>query len=92
VYDKVYRADILSQAYNLVRANKGSAGIDGVTFKDIEAGEGAAAFVAELAEALRSMDSSRCRPQLAGRGRMPCGEEHRKAVENRMHGLMREGW
>jgi group II intron reverse transcriptase/maturase len=54
LYDKVYRADILGHAYNLVRANKGSAGIDGVTFKEIEAEEGAAAFVAELAEALRS--------------------------------------
>lgn len=54
LYDKVYRADILSQAYDLVRANKGSAGIDGVAFEDIEAKGGAAAFVAGLAEALRS--------------------------------------
>ena len=54
LYDKVYRADILSYAYDLVRANKGSAGIDGVNFADIEAKEGAAVFVAELAEALRS--------------------------------------
>jgi RNA-directed DNA polymerase len=54
LYDKVYRADILSHAYDLVRANKGSAGIDGVNFVDIEAKEGAAAFVAQLAEALRS--------------------------------------
>ncbi|MHB8809083.1 MAG: group II intron reverse transcriptase/maturase [Desulfobulbaceae bacterium] len=52
LYDKVYRADILSYAYALVRANKGSAGIDGVTFEVIE--EGATAFVAELAEALRN--------------------------------------
>jgi len=28
LYDKVYRADILNHAYNLVCANKGSAGID----------------------------------------------------------------
>ncbi len=54
LYDKVYRADILNHAYNLVRANKGSAGIDGVTFEAIEDGEGVVAFVAALAEALRN--------------------------------------
>ena len=54
LYDKVYRADILSHAYDLVRSNKGSAGIDGVTFKSIEENEGVAAFIAELEEALRS--------------------------------------
>jgi len=54
LYDKVYRADILSHAYALVRANQGSAGIDGVTFEAIEEREGVTAFVAELEEALRS--------------------------------------
>lgn len=54
LYDKVYRADILSHAYNLVRANKGSAGIDGITFEAIETGEGTTAFLAELEEALKS--------------------------------------
>jgi RNA-directed DNA polymerase len=54
LYDKVYRADILEFAYRLVRANKGSAGIDGVTFEAIEENEGAPAFIAELEEALRN--------------------------------------
>jgi len=54
LYDKICRADILSHAYNLVRANKGSAGIDGVTFEAIETGEGVTVFLAELQEALKS--------------------------------------
>jgi group II intron reverse transcriptase/maturase len=54
LYDKLYRPDILSHAYKLVRANKGSAGIDGVTFEAIEENEGAPAFIGELEEALRN--------------------------------------
>ena len=54
LYDKVYRADILEFAYDLVRANKGSPGIDGQSFEAIEAGEGVAAFLAKLEEALRN--------------------------------------
>ena len=54
LYDKIYRGDILSHAYDLVRSKKGSAGIDGVTFETIEENEGAAAFIAELQEALKN--------------------------------------
>jgi len=53
LYDKIYRADILSHAYKLVRANKGSAGIDGITFNAIRENEGETAFLAELQSALK---------------------------------------
>ena len=37
LYDKVCRADILCHAYDLVRANKGAPGVDGMDFAAIEA-------------------------------------------------------
>jgi RNA-directed DNA polymerase len=36
LYDKIYRDDILSHAYRLAKANRGTAGVDGVTFAQIE--------------------------------------------------------
>jgi len=37
LYDKVYRADVLSFAYARCKANGGAAGVDSQTFDDIEA-------------------------------------------------------
>ena len=52
LYDKLSRADILSHAYALVRANQGASGIDGRTFEAIEGREGKAQFLACLQEEL----------------------------------------
>jgi len=54
LYDKVYRADILEHAYNLVRSNKGAPGVDGVSFAGIEAEEGRERFLLKLAEELQN--------------------------------------
>ena len=58
LYDKVWRADILMFAYRLVRANKGSPGIDGIDFDDIENGEGSDKFLLALAIDLKDQTYS----------------------------------
>jgi RNA-directed DNA polymerase len=53
LYDKLYRADILSHAWRLVRANKGSPGIDGIDFAAIENGTGVDGYLLELGRELQ---------------------------------------
>jgi len=54
LYDKVYRRDILSHAYRLVKANKGAPGVDGLSFDRIEGREGGAEkYLDEMAEDLK---------------------------------------
>ena len=57
LYDKVWRADILMFVYRLVRANKGSPGIDGMNFDDIEQKIGIDRFLSELAQDLERQGS-----------------------------------
>jgi len=52
LYDKVYREDVLAFAYQRCKANGGEAGVDGQSFKDIEA-YGVERWLEELAEELR---------------------------------------
>lgn len=53
LYDKVYREDILFHAYRLARANGGSAGVDSVTFEQIESG-GLDEWLSGIREQLRA--------------------------------------
>ncbi len=55
LYDKVFRLDILGHAYDLVRENKGAAGVDGLTFENIEGTEGGAQeYLENLARELKA--------------------------------------
>src|SRR5260221_1784115 len=60
LYDKVWRADILSHAYDLARANDGAPGVDGVTFDQIEA-DGLEDWQTRLGAELRAK-TYRCQP------------------------------
>jgi len=53
LYDRIWRGDVLLEAWKRVRSNRGAAGIDGETLSMIER-QGVEAFLSELQELLRS--------------------------------------
>jgi retron-type reverse transcriptase len=67
LYDKVYRRDVLERAWELVRANRGAAGIDRTTIADVER-YGVTRLLDELAADLRD---GRWRPLPARRVFIP---------------------
>lgn len=55
MYDRIYRRDVLTAAWSLVRANDGAPGVDGLTIADVEKADGGpAALVDALHEELRT--------------------------------------
>lgn len=53
LYDTLYQADILHHAWALVKANKGSPGVDGMSFEAIENGIGVDRYLVELGRELQ---------------------------------------
>ncbi len=53
IYDKVYRDDVLYEAWKRVKANQGSSGVDGITIEDIEA-SGVNRYLTGIQSELRS--------------------------------------
>lgn len=53
LYDKISQAEVLAHAWRLVRANRGSPGVDGISFDAIERGIGIETFLRELAQDLK---------------------------------------
>ena len=53
LYDRIYRGDVLWEAWRRVRSNRGAAGVDAETIQAIEQ-RGVEGFLAEIAEALRA--------------------------------------
>lgn len=60
MYDKIYRKDILNEAWKRVKANGGAGGIDKVSIEDVKA-YGENKLLCEIAEELRT-EKYRCKP------------------------------
>jgi len=71
LYDKIYREDVMWEAWRRVKANRGSAGVDGITIRHIVEKYGEGKFVEETQEQLRK---GKYRPMPVRRKDIPKGD------------------
>jgi RNA-directed DNA polymerase len=67
LYDHIWRRDVLQEAWKRVRANRGAAGIDGQSIRDVEQ-QGVERFLTELSDVLRAGEY---RPEVVRRRYIP---------------------
>ncbi len=69
LYDRIYRPDVLAAAWELVSANNGAPGVDGVSIEDVRGTpEGVEGYLKEIHETL---NAKRYRPQAVRRKMIP---------------------
>jgi len=76
LYDRIYRGDVLWEAWRRVRSNRGAAGLDAQTIAGVEE-YGVERFLGELGVALRE---GRYRPQAVMRRYIPKGDGRKRPL------------